>query len=85
MKVSPLGKKAFFFNFQKKRPYRVNLFKIYKGSLQLKAEGSPTPDTKLCPLSYPFPVALRIKRYTPPTVSLRRLNLIISQVSSFDT
>ena len=37
MKVSPLGKKAFFFNFQKKSPYRVNLFKIYKGSLQLKA------------------------------------------------
>lgn len=42
---------------------------MYKGSLQLKAEGSPTPDTKLCPLSYPFPVALRIKRYTPPTSS----------------
>ena len=60
MKVSPLEKKAlFFFNFQKKRPYRANLLEMYQGSLQLKAEGSPTPDTKLCPLSYPFPVARR--------------------------
>lgn len=60
MKVSPLGKKALFFNFQKKkRPYRANLLEMYQGSLQLEAEGSPTPDTKLCPLSYPFPVARR--------------------------
>lgn len=47
MKVSPLGKKALFFNFQKKkRPYRAKLLKTYSGSLQLEAEGSPTPDTK---------------------------------------
>ena len=61
MKVTPLEKKAFIFLIfqKKKRPYRANLFKMYKGSLQLKAEGSPTPDTKLCPLSYPFPVARR--------------------------
>jgi hypothetical protein len=60
MKVSSLEKKPyFFFNFQKKRPYRANLLEMYQGSLQLKAEGSPTPDTKLCPLSYPFPVARR--------------------------
>lgn len=60
MKVSPLEKKALFFlNFQKKSPYRANLLEMYQGSLQLKAEGSPTPDTKLCPLSYPFPVARR--------------------------
>lgn len=43
----------------KKRPYWVNLLEKYRGSLQLEAEGSPTPDTKLCPLSYPFPVAQR--------------------------
>lgn len=67
----------------KKDPFRS--FFRYQGSLQPEAEGSPTPDTLPCPLSYPFPVALRIKRYTPPTVSLRRLNLIISHVSSFDT
>lgn len=60
MKVSPLEKKAFIFLiFQKKRPYWVNLLEMYQGSLQLEAEGSPTPDTKLCPLSYPFPVARR--------------------------
>lgn len=29
------------------------------GSLQPEAEGSPTPDTLPCPLSYPFPVARR--------------------------
>ena len=58
MKVTPLEKKpSFFLIFQKKRPYRANLLEMYQGSLQLKAEGSPTPDTKLCPLSYPFPVA----------------------------
>lgn len=60
MKVSSLEKKPYFFlTFKKKRPYRANLLEMYQGSLQLKAEGSPTPDTKLCPLSYPFPVARR--------------------------
>ena len=61
MKVSPLEKKAFFFLIfqKKKRPYWVNLLEMYQGSLQLEAEGSPTPDTKQCPLSYPFPVARR--------------------------
>ena len=61
MKVYPLEKKPSFFLFfkKKKRPYRANLLEMYQGSLQLKAEGSPTPDTKLCPLSYPFPVARR--------------------------
>ena len=60
MKVIPLEKSLHFFNFsKKKRPYRANLLEMYQGSLQLKAEGSPTPDTKLCPLSYPFPVARR--------------------------
>lgn len=47
MKVTPLEKKAlFFFKNQKKRPYRAKLLKTYSGSLQLEAEGSPTPDTK---------------------------------------
>lgn len=60
MKVSPLEKKpSFFLIFQKKRPYWVNLLEMYQGSLQHEAEGSPTPDTKQCPLSYPFPVARR--------------------------
>lgn len=61
MKVCTLEKKpSFFLIFQKKkRPYWVNLLEMYQGSLQLEAEGSPTPDTKLCPLSYPFPVARR--------------------------
>ena len=43
----------------KKAPKRSNLFKKHQGSLQPIAEGSPTPDTLLCPLSYPFPVARR--------------------------
>ena len=47
MKVSPLGKKpSFFLFFKKKRPYRAKLLKTHPGSLQLEAEGSPTPDTK---------------------------------------
>ena len=47
MKVTPLEKKTLiFFIFKKKRPYWVNLLKTYSGSLQLEAEGSPTPDTK---------------------------------------
>ena len=47
MKVTPLEKKPyFFFKNQKKRPYRANLLKMHPGSLQLEAEGSPTPDTK---------------------------------------
>lgn len=48
MKVTPLEKKAFFFlkKSKKKRPYRAKLLKTYSGSLQLEAEGSPTPDTK---------------------------------------
>lgn len=48
MKVSPLEKKAFIFLIfqKKKRPYRAKLLKTYSGSLQLEAEGSPTPDTK---------------------------------------
>ena len=41
----------------KKDPFRS--FFRYQGSLQPEAEGSPTPDTLLCPLSYPFPVARR--------------------------
>ena len=75
MKVSPLEKKpSFFLIFQKKkRPYRANLLEMYQGSLQLKAEGSPTPDTKLCPLRYPFPVTQQQMSVTPPTVSLRCL------------
>ena len=61
MKVTSLEKKpSFFLIFQKKkRPYWANLLEMYQGSLQLEAEGSPTPDTKQCPLSYPFPVARR--------------------------
>ena len=60
MKVSPLEKKAFIFLIlKKKRPYRVNLLELYQGSLQLEAEGRPTPDTNLCPFGYPFPVAQR--------------------------
>lgn len=48
MKVTPLEKKSLIFLFfkKKKRPYRANLLKTYSGSLQLEAEGSPTPDTK---------------------------------------
>ena len=47
MKVSSLEKKpSFFLNLKKKRPYRAKLLKTYSGSLQLEAEGSPTPDTK---------------------------------------
>lgn len=47
MKVTPLEKKPyFFFKIKKKRPYRAKLLKTYSGSLQLEAEGSPTPDTK---------------------------------------
>ncbi len=48
MKVTPLEKILhFFLIFQKKkRPYRANLLKMHPGSLQLEAEGSPTPDTK---------------------------------------
>lgn len=47
MKVTPLEKILHFFNFsKKKRPYRANLLKMHPGSLQLEAEGSPTPDTK---------------------------------------
>lgn len=41
----------------KKDPFRS--FFRYQGSLQPEAEGSPTPDTLLYPLSYPFPVARR--------------------------
>ena len=85
MKVTPLEKKPYFFKNQKKRPYRANLFKMYRGSLQLKAEGSPTPDTKLCPLSYPFPVTQQKMSVTPPTISLRCLTSSISQMSVFDT
>mgnify|MGYP001675008297 FL=1 len=44
---------------RKKKTLSGPSLKNYQGSLQLKAEGSPTPDTKLCPLSYPFPVARR--------------------------
>ena len=48
------------FRQQKKRPYSLKIpFLENKGSLQPIAEGSPTPDIKICPLSYPFPVALR--------------------------
>ena len=47
MKVYTLEKKPSFFYFsKKKRPYRAKLLKTYSGSLQLEAEGSPTPDTK---------------------------------------
>ena len=48
MKVTPLEKKPSFFkkSKKKKRPYRAKLLKTYSGSLQLEAEGSPTPDTK---------------------------------------
>ena len=47
MKVPPLEKSLHFFNLsKKKRPYWVNLLEMYQGSLQLEAEGSPTPDTK---------------------------------------
>ena len=47
MKVTPLEKSLHFFNFSKKKgPYRAKLLKTYSGSLQLEAEGSPTPDTK---------------------------------------
>jgi len=47
MKVTPLEKKPYFFlKSKKKRPYRAKLLKTYSGSLQLEAEGSPTPDTK---------------------------------------
>ncbi len=47
MKVTPLEKILhFFLIFPKKRPYRANLLKMHPGSLQLEAEGSPTPDTK---------------------------------------
>ena len=74
MKVSPLEKSLHFFNFSKKKdPFGSSSFKTYLGSLQLKAEGSPTPDTKLCPLRYPFPVTQQQMSVTPPTVSLRCL------------
>ena len=47
IKVTPLEKKpSFFLKSKKKRPYRAKLLKTYSGSLQLEAEGSPTPDTK---------------------------------------
>ena len=47
MKVTPLEKKPYFFlKSKKKGPYRANLLKMHPGSLQLEAEGSPTPDTK---------------------------------------
>ena len=47
MKVTPLEKKPYFFKNQKKKdPFGSSSFKTYLGSLQLEAEGSPTPDTK---------------------------------------
>ena len=39
------------------------------GSLQLKAEGSPTPTRKTCPLSYPFPVALQNEIHTTDRIA----------------
>lgn len=44
--------------FKTKKDLNGSFFR-YQGSLQPEAEGSPTPDTLLCPLSYPFPVARR--------------------------
>ena len=40
--------------FTKKRPDRVNLLEMYQGSLQLEAEGRPTPDTNCALLAIRF-------------------------------